>query len=62
MISPQSIAIACAAVGLVGKESDLFKFTVKYSIIFVIVIGLFTYALAMLHKNGVIDLLAITTS
>ncbi|WP_199774332.1 L-lactate permease, partial [Campylobacter jejuni] len=25
MISPQSIAIACAAVGLVGKESDLFK-------------------------------------
>lgn len=62
MISPQSIAIACAAVGLVGRESDLFKFTVKYSIIFVIVIGLFTYALAMLHKNGVIDLLAITTS
>lgn len=27
MISPQSIAIACAAVGLVGKESDLFRFT-----------------------------------
>lgn len=26
MISPQSIAIACAAVGLVGKESDLFRF------------------------------------
>ena len=24
MISPQSIAIACAAVGLAGKESDLF--------------------------------------
>ena len=32
MISPQSIAIACAAVGLVGKESDLFRFTVKHSI------------------------------
>ncbi|MFX6540590.1 L-lactate permease, partial [Acinetobacter baumannii] len=30
MISPQSIAIACAAVGLVGKESDLFRFTVKH--------------------------------
>ncbi|MDE5603354.1 MAG: lactate permease LctP family transporter, partial [Helicobacter sp.] len=59
MISPQSIAIACAAVGLVGRESDLFKFTVKYSIIFVIAIGFFTYALAMLHKSGVIDLLAI---
>lgn len=46
MISPQSIAIACAAVGLVGKESELFRYTVKYSIIFVIGIGLFTYALA----------------
>ncbi|MFH7617515.1 L-lactate permease, partial [Pseudomonas syringae group genomosp. 7] len=31
MISPQSIAIACAAVGLAGKESDLFRFTVKHS-------------------------------
>ncbi|WP_281746562.1 L-lactate permease [Helicobacter suis] len=40
MISPQSIAIACAAVGLAGKESDLFKFTVKYSILFVILIGI----------------------
>ncbi|BCZ18195.1 L-lactate permease LctP2 [Helicobacter sp. NHP19-003] len=40
MISPQSIAIACAAVGLAGKESDLFKFTVKYSIVFVILIGI----------------------
>ncbi|WP_104640361.1 L-lactate permease [Helicobacter bizzozeronii] len=40
MISPQSIAIACAAVGLSGKESDLFKFTVKYSVIFVILMGL----------------------
>ena len=46
MISPQSIAIACAAVGLVGKESDLFRFTIKYSIILVIGIGIFTYALA----------------
>ena len=29
MISPQSIAVACAATGLVGKESDLFRFTLK---------------------------------
>ena len=40
MISPQSIAIACAAVGLVGKESDLFRFTVKHSIIFTVMIGI----------------------
>ena len=46
MISPQSIAIACAAVGLAGKESELFRFTVKYSILLVIGIGLFTYAIA----------------
>lgn len=46
MISPQSIAIACAAVGLAGRESELFRFTVKYSILFVIGIGLFTYAIA----------------
>ncbi|AYA04787.1 L-lactate permease [Acinetobacter sp. WCHAc010034] len=40
MISPQSIAIACAAVGLVGKESDLFRFTVKHSITFTIMMGI----------------------
>ncbi len=40
MISPQSIAIACAAVGLVGKESDLFRFTVNHSIIFTIMIAI----------------------
>ena len=40
MISPQSIAIACAAVGLVGKESDLFRFTVKHSIVFTIMMGI----------------------
>lgn len=39
MISPQSIAIACAAVGLVGKESDLFRFTVKHSLIFTCMVG-----------------------
>ncbi|WP_419257440.1 L-lactate permease [Campylobacter fetus] len=46
MISPQSIAIACAAVGLVGKESDLFRFTVKYSIGFIIACGAITYIIA----------------
>ncbi len=40
MISPQSIAIACAAVGLVGKESDLFRFTLKHSITFTIMMGI----------------------
>ncbi|SEA15197.1 MULTISPECIES: L-lactate permease [Acidovorax] len=42
MISPQSIAIACAAVGLSGKESDLFRFTVKHSLTFAAIIGIIT--------------------
>jgi lactate permease len=42
MISPQSIAIGAAAVGLVGKESDLFRFTVKHSFIMLFVICLLT--------------------
>ena len=46
MISPQSIAIACAAVGLAGKESDLFRFTVKRSLFFVIIVGIMTYVQA----------------
>ncbi|MGE4271669.1 MAG: L-lactate permease [Desulfitobacterium sp.] len=32
MISPQSIAVAAAATGLVGRESELFKFTIKHSL------------------------------
>jgi lactate permease len=43
MISPQSIAVACAAVGLVGKESDLFRFTVKHSLLFAGIVGIITY-------------------
>jgi L-lactate permease len=32
LISPQSIAIACAATGLVGRETDIFRKTIKYSL------------------------------
>jgi lactate permease len=46
MISPQSIAVACAATGLVGKESDLFRFTLKHSLFFATLIGCITYAQA----------------
>lgn len=53
MISPQSIAIACAAVGLVGRESELFKFTLKYSIGFILLIGIWTVIIA-LFLNGII--------
>jgi len=46
MISPQSIAVACAATGLVGRESDLFRFTLKHSIFFATIIGVITLAQA----------------
>ncbi|GGY92701.1 lactate permease LctP family transporter [Shewanella fodinae] len=42
MISPQSIAVACAATGLVGRESELFRFTLKHSLIFCGFIGFIT--------------------
>jgi lactate permease len=46
MISPQSIAVACAATGLVGKESDLFRFTLKHSLFFATIVGCITLAQA----------------
>ena len=42
MISPQSIAVACAAAGLVGKEASLFRFTVRHSLLFAAVVGVIT--------------------
>ena len=42
MISPQSIAIACAAVGIVGRESDLFRFTVRHSLAMCVIVGVVT--------------------
>ncbi|WP_281666093.1 L-lactate permease [Gemella morbillorum] len=40
MISPQSIAVAAAAVGLVNKDSEIFKETIKWSIILLIFAGI----------------------
>ncbi|HSW62709.1 MAG TPA: lactate permease LctP family transporter [Dissulfurispiraceae bacterium] len=40
MISPQSISVATAATGLVGREGDIFRFTVVHSIILTTFIGI----------------------
>jgi L-lactate permease len=48
MISPQSIAVATAAVGLVGQEADLFRFTVKHSLMLAGLVGLITVVQAYL--------------
>ncbi|HWQ89824.1 MAG TPA: lactate permease LctP family transporter [Desulfitobacteriaceae bacterium] len=43
MISPQSIAVAAAATSLVGRESSLFKYTIKHSILLIVVIAVIIY-------------------
>ncbi|QSY53980.1 L-lactate permease [Staphylococcus simiae] len=48
LISPQSIAIATAAVKKVGEESALLKMTLKYSIGFAIFICIWTYILTLI--------------
>jgi lactate permease len=43
MISPQTLAVAAAAVGLAGKESELLKFAFKYSLILLLAICIITF-------------------
>jgi len=50
MISPQSIAVATAATGLVGKEGSLFRFTIKHSLLFVAITGIITLIQAYVLK------------
>jgi lactate permease len=50
MISPQSIAVAAAAGQLVGRESDLFRFTVRHSLILLAIICCIVLAQAYLFK------------
>ena len=51
MISPQSIAVAAAAGDLVGKEAQLFRFTVKHSFIMLVFICFLTLAQAYVLKG-----------
>ncbi len=48
LISPQSIAIATAAVKEVGKESELLKMTLRYSIGLLVFVCLWTFILSLL--------------
>jgi lactate permease len=48
MISPQSIAVACAATDQVGNEAGLFRFTLRHSLLLVAVVSLMTYLQATL--------------
>lgn len=46
LISPQSIAVAAASTGLVGKESDVFRSTLKYSVMLLgfVIIAMLVFA------------------
>lgn len=43
MISPQTLAVAAAAVGLIGRESELLKFALKYSVILLVCMCIITF-------------------
>ncbi|WP_298270872.1 L-lactate permease [Geobacter sp.] len=43
MISPQSLAVATAATGMVGEEGTLFRFTLKHSLFLTVVVGIIVY-------------------
>lgn len=48
MISPQSIAVATAATGLAGFEGKILNATLKFCIVYVIILGLIAYFLGPL--------------
>jgi len=62
MISPQSIAIASAAGNLVGKESDLFRFTFKHSLIMLFFICLIVLGQAYLYSWVIPQYHTVTTA
>jgi lactate permease len=43
MISPQSIAVACAATGMVGQEGSLFRFTLRHSVVLLLLMAVLAY-------------------
>lgn len=43
MISPQSIAVATAATGLIGYEGKILTATVKFCIVYVVILGIIAY-------------------
>lgn len=51
MISPQSIVIAATAVGLAGKEGLIMRQTIKYTIPYVILLGLMVLGFAFLFPG-----------
>ena len=51
MISPQSIVIAASAVGLLGREGAIMRQTIKYTVPYLIVLGLMVWGYAFLFPH-----------
>jgi L-lactate permease len=51
LISPQSIAVACAGVGMVGRESDIFRLTLRYSLVLLAIVVVLVLAQAWLFPG-----------
>lgn len=51
MISPQSIVIAATAVGLLGKEGLIMRQTIKYTIPYVLLLGIMTWLCAFVFPG-----------
>ena len=43
MVSPQNLAIGAAAVGLTGKEGDIFRKVIGWSLMFVLIMAVFVW-------------------
>jgi lactate permease len=57
MISPQNLAIGAAAVGLAGKEGDLFRKVVLWSVLLMLVMCVLVY----LQSKGVLGWMVVKT-
>ena len=53
LISPQSIAVACAATGLIGRETDIFRKTLKYSVVLLALVIVIVWMQAYVVPNVV---------
>jgi lactate permease len=51
LISPQSIAVACAGTGMVGHESDIFRLTLRYSLVLLAIAVVLVLAQAWLFPG-----------
>jgi lactate permease len=48
LISPQSIAVACAGTGMVGREPEIFRLTLRYSLVLLAIVIVLVLAQAWL--------------